>query len=66
MGVPCALFWTASACGYMGYRNFRLLIDRGIIPFKGMLWLLPLVLCIPIQSVESDVNSFFVAQTKSS
>ena len=37
MGVPCALFWTASACGYMGYRNFRLLIDRGIIPFKGML-----------------------------
>ncbi|CAD6336046.1 unnamed protein product [Miscanthus lutarioriparius] len=34
MGVPCALFWTASACGYMGYRNFRLLIDRGIIPFK--------------------------------
>ena len=37
LGVPCALFWTASACGYMGYCNFRLLIDRGIIPLKGML-----------------------------
>ncbi|XBH93662.1 hypothetical protein VPH35_084557 [Triticum aestivum] len=34
LGVPCALFWTASACGYMGYRNFRPLIDRGIIPLK--------------------------------
>jgi len=34
VGVPCALFWTASACGYMGYRNFRLLIDRGIIPLQ--------------------------------
>lgn len=34
IGVPCALFWTASACGYMGYRNFRLLIDKGIIPLK--------------------------------
>ncbi|VAH40448.1 unnamed protein product [Triticum turgidum subsp. durum] len=22
IGVPCALFWTASACGYMGYYNF--------------------------------------------
>ena len=38
MGVPCALFWTASACGYMGYRNFRLLIDMGIIPFQGSIY----------------------------
>ncbi|KAF8653042.1 hypothetical protein HU200_062480 [Digitaria exilis] len=34
LGVPCVLFWTASACGYMGYRNFRPLINRGIIPLK--------------------------------
>uniref|UniRef100_A0A0D9VHH5 Glycosyltransferase N-terminal domain-containing protein n=1 Tax=Leersia perrieri TaxID=77586 RepID=A0A0D9VHH5_9ORYZ len=34
LAVPCALFWTASACGYMGYRNFRPLIDMGIIPLK--------------------------------
>ncbi|KAL5207246.1 hypothetical protein ABZP36_031681 [Zizania latifolia] len=34
IGVPCALFWTASACGYMGYRNFRPLMEKGIIPLK--------------------------------
>ncbi|XBI05985.1 hypothetical protein VPH35_134059 [Triticum aestivum] len=34
LGVPAALLWTASASGYMGYRNFRLLIDQGIIPLK--------------------------------
>ncbi|VAH40452.1 unnamed protein product [Triticum turgidum subsp. durum] len=34
LGVPCALFWTASACGYMGYHNFRFLIDEGLTPLK--------------------------------
>jgi hypothetical protein len=35
IGVPCALFWTASACGYMGYRNYRALYDKGLFPLKG-------------------------------
>uniref|UniRef100_A0A453JCG5 Uncharacterized protein n=1 Tax=Aegilops tauschii subsp. strangulata TaxID=200361 RepID=A0A453JCG5_AEGTS len=35
IGVPCVLFWTASACGYMGYRNFRFLMKEGIAPLKG-------------------------------
>lgn len=34
IGVQCALFWTASACGYMGYRHYRTLIDKGIFPLK--------------------------------
>jgi hypothetical protein len=34
IGVPCVLFWTASACGFMGYRNFRYLMDNGIAPLK--------------------------------
>ncbi|KAF6998502.1 hypothetical protein CFC21_014618 [Triticum aestivum] len=34
IGVPCALFWTASACGYMGYHNFRFLVDEGLTPLK--------------------------------
>ncbi|KAM3262877.1 hypothetical protein ACQJBY_053175 [Aegilops geniculata] len=34
IGVPCVLFWTASACGYMGYRNFRFLMQEGIAPLK--------------------------------
>uniref|UniRef100_A0A453AAM7 Uncharacterized protein n=1 Tax=Aegilops tauschii subsp. strangulata TaxID=200361 RepID=A0A453AAM7_AEGTS len=36
LSVPCTLFWTASACGFMGYRNFRFLLDEGIAPLKGM------------------------------
>jgi hypothetical protein len=33
--VPCALFWTASVCGYMGYRYYRSFLDKGIFPLKG-------------------------------
>jgi hypothetical protein len=35
IGVPCALLWTASACGYMGYRYYGTLIDKGIFLLKG-------------------------------
>jgi len=35
IGVPCLLFWTASACGYMGYRHFQFLMDEGLAPLKG-------------------------------
>ncbi|KAF0929004.1 hypothetical protein E2562_011092 [Oryza meyeriana var. granulata] len=34
LGVPCALLWTASACGSLGYRHYRLFIDKGIVPLK--------------------------------
>ncbi|RLN09275.1 hypothetical protein C2845_PM11G09030 [Panicum miliaceum] len=34
-GVPCALFWTASACGYMGYRHFQFLMNEGLAPLKA-------------------------------
>uniref|UniRef100_A0ACD5XPK9 Uncharacterized protein n=1 Tax=Avena sativa TaxID=4498 RepID=A0ACD5XPK9_AVESA len=34
IGVPCAALWTSSACGFMGYRSFRQLMDRGFVPFK--------------------------------
>ncbi|XBI97822.1 hypothetical protein VPH35_018135 [Triticum aestivum] len=34
LGVPCALFWTASACGFMGYRNFRFLLNEGLTPLE--------------------------------
>ncbi|KAI6692095.1 hypothetical protein NL676_019805 [Syzygium grande] len=36
LGVPEVQFWTASACGLMGYLQYRELIKRGIVPFKGM------------------------------
>ncbi|XP_062149340.1 linamarin synthase 2-like [Alnus glutinosa] len=34
LGIPDVQFWTASACGFMGYLNFSELVKRGIIPFK--------------------------------
>ncbi|KAM3366869.1 hypothetical protein ACQJBY_015895 [Aegilops geniculata] len=34
IGVPCAALWTASACGYMGYRHYPQLIEWGFVPFK--------------------------------
>ena len=37
LGIPEVQFWTASACGFMGYLNFTELIKRGILPFKGTL-----------------------------
>jgi hypothetical protein len=35
MGLPVAFFWTTSACGFMGYIQYRELVERGITPFKG-------------------------------
>ncbi|CBI34077.3 unnamed protein product, partial [Vitis vinifera] len=33
-GVPEVLFWTTSACGFLGYRHYRDLLQRGLIPLK--------------------------------
>ncbi|WMV19713.1 hypothetical protein MTR67_013098 [Solanum verrucosum] len=35
-GILDVQFWTASACGYMGYLQFDELRRRGIIPFKDL------------------------------
>ncbi|MCL7030167.1 hypothetical protein MKW94_003241 [Papaver nudicaule] len=34
LGIPVVLFWTASACGLMGYLSFPQLIQRGLVPLK--------------------------------
>ena len=36
LGIPEVQFWTASACSFMGYLNFTELVNRGIVPFKGI------------------------------
>jgi hypothetical protein len=36
MGIPALVFWTTSACGFMGYLHFADLVRRGYVPFKGM------------------------------
>eukprot|EP00262_Sarcandra_glabra_P004278 TRINITY_DN1523_c1_g1_i2.p1 TRINITY_DN1523_c1_g1~~TRINITY_DN1523_c1_g1_i2.p1 ORF type:complete len:184 (-),score=8.68 TRINITY_DN1523_c1_g1_i2:197-748(-) len=35
LGIPEVLFWTTSACGFMGYLHYREVIERGLSPFKG-------------------------------
>ncbi|KAK7857951.1 7-deoxyloganetin glucosyltransferase [Quercus suber] len=34
LGVPNVLFWTTSACGFMGYAQYRHLIEKGLTPLK--------------------------------
>ncbi|CAL5385942.1 unnamed protein product [Camellia sinensis] len=36
LGIPEVLLWTASACGFMGYEQYRNLIDKGFIPLKEL------------------------------
>ncbi|KAM3196189.1 hypothetical protein ACQJBY_072061 [Aegilops geniculata] len=34
LGLRCATFWTASACGLMAYCHYKDLLDRGLFPLK--------------------------------
>lgn len=34
--IPVAMFWTASACGYLGYMQYDKLVKEGLVPFKGI------------------------------
>ncbi|KAK7857953.1 7-deoxyloganetin glucosyltransferase [Quercus suber] len=34
LGIPDVLFWTTSACGFMGYAQYRRLIEKGLTPLK--------------------------------
>ncbi|KAG5541763.1 hypothetical protein RHGRI_021556 [Rhododendron griersonianum] len=34
LDVPCALFWTPSACGFLGYSYIRKLVEKGLTPLK--------------------------------
>ncbi|GAB4824983.1 hypothetical protein Ancab_007856 [Ancistrocladus abbreviatus] len=35
LGIPMVLLWTASASAFLGYTQYRHLIDEGIVPLKG-------------------------------
>ncbi|MCL7028023.1 hypothetical protein MKW94_015584, partial [Papaver nudicaule] len=34
LGIPVALFWTASACGLICYLHFSQLVERGLVPLR--------------------------------
>ncbi|KAI8550354.1 hypothetical protein RHMOL_Rhmol06G0099200 [Rhododendron molle] len=35
LGIPDVLFWTGSACGFMGFVQLPNLIEKGYVPLKG-------------------------------
>ncbi|KAJ9562538.1 hypothetical protein OSB04_007698 [Centaurea solstitialis] len=34
LGVPIILFWTMAACGFMGFYQAKVLMERGIVPLE--------------------------------
>ncbi|CAL0319264.1 unnamed protein product [Lupinus luteus] len=34
LGIPIVMFWTMSACGFMGYLQYSKLVQKGILPLK--------------------------------
>ncbi|XP_052179002.1 7-deoxyloganetin glucosyltransferase-like isoform X2 [Diospyros lotus] len=34
LGIPVILFWTVSACGFMGFYHYRALLEKGLAPLK--------------------------------
>ncbi|PON31406.1 UDP-glucuronosyl/UDP-glucosyltransferase, partial [Parasponia andersonii] len=34
VGIPIAIFWTVSACGFMGYTQYGKLVAEGLVPLK--------------------------------
>ncbi|KAM3197125.1 hypothetical protein ACQJBY_072669 [Aegilops geniculata] len=51
LGLPYVQLWTASAVSYLGYRHYRLLIDRGIAPLKDIKHLTDGYLDMPVEDV---------------
>ncbi|XP_043687285.1 7-deoxyloganetin glucosyltransferase-like isoform X2 [Telopea speciosissima] len=39
IGVPEVLFWTTSACGFLGYMHYPHLMERGLTPLKDLSYL---------------------------
>ncbi|XP_002529831.2 linamarin synthase 1 [Ricinus communis] len=56
LGIADAQFWTASACGLMGYLQYGEFIRRGIVPFKDESFLTDGTLDAPIDWIEGMSN----------
>ncbi|GAB4861235.1 hypothetical protein Ancab_036394 [Ancistrocladus abbreviatus] len=39
LGVPAALLWTASACGFLGFTQYSRLVEMGLTPLKDASYL---------------------------
>ncbi|KAK0605837.1 hypothetical protein LWI29_031199 [Acer saccharum] len=52
LGIPEVTFWTASACGLVGYWQYAQLDKRGIIPFKDENFLIDGTLDAPLDWIH--------------
>ncbi|PQQ10247.1 7-deoxyloganetin glucosyltransferase-like [Prunus yedoensis var. nudiflora] len=57
LGIPEVQFWTASACGFVGYLQYSELVKRGIVPFKDETFLHDGTLDTPIDWVPGMKNA---------
>ncbi|GMQ02084.1 hypothetical protein CsSME_00048478 [Camellia sinensis var. sinensis] len=39
LGIPVAVFWTFAACGFMGFYQYRALLDKGLTPLQDASYL---------------------------
>nr|CAD1826915.1 unnamed protein product [Ananas comosus var. bracteatus] len=56
LGIPDVVFWTASAVGYITYRHYRHLMEKGIVPLKDVGQLTDGYLETPIDWVPGAPN----------
>ncbi|XP_020090167.1 7-deoxyloganetin glucosyltransferase-like [Ananas comosus] len=56
LGIPDVVFWTASAIGYISYRHYRHLMEKGIVPLKDVGQLTDGYLETPIDWVPGAPN----------
>ncbi|XP_059631960.1 7-deoxyloganetin glucosyltransferase-like [Cornus florida] len=65
-GLPVVLLWTLAACGFMGFYQFRPLVERGLAPLKDPSYLTNGYLDTPVDWIPGmknmrlkDLPSFF-------
>ncbi|KAI3802480.1 hypothetical protein L1987_30612 [Smallanthus sonchifolius] len=47
--IPIILFWTMAACGFMGFYQVKVLMEKGLVPLKGSVF--------PIMSIRGEDGS---------
>ncbi|KAF0933080.1 hypothetical protein E2562_013823 [Oryza meyeriana var. granulata] len=56
LGLPYVQLWTASSISYLGYRHYRLLMERGLAPLKDVSQLTKGYLDTPVEDVPGLRN----------
>ncbi|CAH8306677.1 unnamed protein product [Eruca vesicaria subsp. sativa] len=66
LGVPCVLFWTTSACGFLAYMYFHRFIEKDLCPLKDESYLNTQIDWIPsMKNLKlKDIPSFIHATSR--